>query len=564
MFFRAVTYYARSTARNKMLASLRRLRQPKYLIGVIAIGFYIWLFLFRNDAVDKVLGGGEKRQIASTVLTLAMLAQLLPGWITGGRGLLFNEADVQFLFPRPLSRFQLLMFKLFLSQTGVLFTSLFFAMIFAGEDTPSFVRFAGGFWLLQTTVTTHLLLFGLVRGRITSLLRYLPGIALLCVFLMCVISAWLQTGGILSLSDALAFTQTAPLSTLLVPFNAITAPAVSNTREAFVLGSIIPLVSIIGHLIIIRFANLPFEERAIEVASKIKNVRKNGLRGLRSKKKLVLAKPGSPWSLAELGPVWKALVWKNVISITRLSGMAMLGIVAGFVLLAYLVNSTAGDLLDGVGATRVGFIMLAIVAYISFLGPALIRVDLRIDIPHFDVLKSMPIRARSLIFGEIMGTVTILWALQIVVCVVAAVFIVEEDNQVFAWSLKAPILAAGLIGLLAFNFILLTMENLTALWMPGFVRLGRGVKPSLDQMGPYILGALMKLTAMLVLSIPAGLVGTAVGFGGHWLGLSKLLTICLGTITGAVILCWAGLVVIHLSENRYHRFDISSERTTAE
>jgi len=564
MLIKSVLYYLGCTTRNRVLGIARRMRQPKYLIGVIAIVAYVYFFFVKSDLGDSLGGPSEKRQMAEAGLALMALVQIAAAWLVQGRGIAFRESEVQFLFPRPFSRFQLLMFKWLVGIGAQLFSALILALLFARGVAFELHYFVLGFVLFQAVLSAHSLLFTLCRSQIKTRARYLPGIALVVSIPVCAVFTWETTGGATDPRELIDFTNTRPLSHLLGPLKLLAAPIVAQTAVGFAKASVIPLIVLLVHLIAIRIGNLSFEDEALKLAAKIQEVRRSGLRGLRSKKKLVLAKPGSPWPLAPVGQDWIALVWKNVISISRLSRQTIFRIVGAAFILAYVVSTRGGDLWGGVGATRVGFILLAVLGYVTVLGPSLLRVDLRIDIPHFDVLKSMPIRARSLIFGEVMGTVVVLWFIQVVVCVIAAIFITQEDEQVFGWDMKAPLLGAMLCFLLAFDFLILTGENLLALWMPGFVRLGRGAKPSLDQMGPYIVGGLAKLIGMFILSLPAALFGTAIGYACHWLQLSEVHSISIGIVSGSIILAWAGFAAIQLSESRYNRFDLSSERATAE
>jgi len=46
--FRALLYLRLTSLRNGLLGRLRRLRQPKYLVGAIAGALYFWFFFFRR------------------------------------------------------------------------------------------------------------------------------------------------------------------------------------------------------------------------------------------------------------------------------------------------------------------------------------------------------------------------------------------------------------------------------------------------------------------------------------------------------------------------------------
>jgi hypothetical protein len=298
----------------------------------------------------------------------------------------------------------------------------------------------------------------------------------------------------------------------------------------------------------------------VEIAEKIQNIKSEGLGALQSKKELVVGKPRVPWQLAPTGPAWKALVWKNIISLGRLPRRLAIRLVVFVILIAALLGSFVAT--EGHAPnipTRLGFVLLGLLFYVSLLAPSLVRVDLRIDIPHFDVLKAMPLRGRSLIFGEIMGTVFVLWLVQAAGCLVAAILITREGEQMFPWSDKAPALVAALCVFFALDFAIVTIENLVALWLPGFVRLGRGVRAGFDHMGQNLLGALVRMLALGLLFLLPAVVGGALGALAHALGVQPMTSVTLGAVVFTALLCGENWLLIYLSEGRYERFDVTSE-----
>ena len=50
MIARALFYYQYHSWRNRLEARIRRLRQPKYLVGAIVGGIYFYFYLFRGIA----------------------------------------------------------------------------------------------------------------------------------------------------------------------------------------------------------------------------------------------------------------------------------------------------------------------------------------------------------------------------------------------------------------------------------------------------------------------------------------------------------------------------------
>jgi hypothetical protein len=569
MFLDACAYYLRCSTRNRIVALGRRLRSPKYAIGAALILLYFWGVFFANPAFGETSDPEGHRRNAVWIIAAMILVQLIVVWFASGRGIGFREADVQILFPRPFSRFQLLAFKWIGTVFATLIGSLVLGLFLVRYDGLSYPNVALGLWLLQTTLATHGILFGLVqsrmkaRGGLPARLRFAPAWALLAAVPTCAGLAWQASGGVRSWADANVFVQTAPLSYLLAPLEWIAAPIATQTPGAFLVAALFPLAVFLAHALVLWRVDLSFEDQALELAEKIQNIRSQGLGAFRSKKALV-AKPGSPWSLAPTGPAWKALVWKNVVSVTRFPRATLIRVALIVIVMAALFGSVMSKSEGGDLPTRAGFVILFLLGYLSLLGPALVRVDLRIDIPHFDVLKSMPLRGRTLIFGEIMGPVVVLFAIQAVGCVAAAILITEESGQVFGWADKLPALVAALVGFFALDFMLLTAENLMALWLPGFVRLGPGLKPGLDQMGQNLLGALIRMFALLIFLIfPVG-VGIGVGVGATAASVSPFLAVASGVVVGSAMLLAQSVAMIRLSEGRYERFDITSERTTSD
>src|SRR6186997_3158971 len=123
--------YLRS-ARNRLRAQAKRARSPRYLIAVILGILYIWWALFRNTR----MGGGPLGSIVRTDLVLPIFSAFLlvsaaRWWIFGSeRGTLaFAPAEVQFLFPAPVSRRALVHAKLVRTQIAILLNTIIFTVL---------------------------------------------------------------------------------------------------------------------------------------------------------------------------------------------------------------------------------------------------------------------------------------------------------------------------------------------------------------------------------------------------------------------------------------------------
>ena len=132
---------------NSLRARVRRLKQPKYLIGaVIGVG-YLWMIGFRH--LFTSWGGrsgdvgeampAETRLLFEVGAATALMCFTVMMWLfTGDRAsLLFTEAEVAFLFPAPLSRRSLIHFRLLRAQLGILFSAFFFSLFTGRAMTAS-------------------------------------------------------------------------------------------------------------------------------------------------------------------------------------------------------------------------------------------------------------------------------------------------------------------------------------------------------------------------------------------------------------------------------------------
>src|SRR4051812_18388927 len=110
----ASLYILACTSRNRLRARLRRLRQPRYLIGAIVGAAYIYFSFFarlrtqRASALRRRGRGGQPADVSFAALAavgptlagLGLLAMTAVGWLVPfDSGLLeFSQAETQFLF----------------------------------------------------------------------------------------------------------------------------------------------------------------------------------------------------------------------------------------------------------------------------------------------------------------------------------------------------------------------------------------------------------------------------------------------------------------------------------
>src|SRR5258706_11729699 len=118
---------------NRIVSRLKRLRNPRYLLGAIAGAAYFYFIVFRRMGRR---GGGSAAAVtfaqlglngvfvdiaAAAVLGLAILVWAFPG---DEGGIELTEAEIAFLFPAPLRRRDILLYKVIRSQPQIFLTSL--------------------------------------------------------------------------------------------------------------------------------------------------------------------------------------------------------------------------------------------------------------------------------------------------------------------------------------------------------------------------------------------------------------------------------------------------------
>src|SRR5437762_3939832 len=178
----ASLYIIVCSARNRLRVRLRRLKEPRYLIGAMAAIAYFYFTIFarmwgqrarspqarRRSSPPAPLSIEAFRTIGPTFVGMALLGVMAAGWaFPGDGGLLdFSAAETQFLFPAPVSRRELLVHRLLRSQIGLLFASIIPALVFPSGSAASRAKFAVSMWLILVTMKVHFTGITLARASL--------------------------------------------------------------------------------------------------------------------------------------------------------------------------------------------------------------------------------------------------------------------------------------------------------------------------------------------------------------------------------------------------------------
>ncbi|HEY2896252.1 MAG TPA: putative ABC exporter domain-containing protein, partial [Gemmatimonadaceae bacterium] len=161
----ALRYLLWHSARNRMRGQVARLKRPRYLLAVLAGGLYFGTLLF-NSRMPSPLTGSTSSTIGQVIYTAIIFVTVASGWVFGSDrpALAFTEAEVQLLFPAPLSRSALVRYKVAQAQIVVLFSVIIWVVLLrrGGAALPFWMR-AISLWIILSTLYLHRVGASLVR-----------------------------------------------------------------------------------------------------------------------------------------------------------------------------------------------------------------------------------------------------------------------------------------------------------------------------------------------------------------------------------------------------------------
>jgi ABC-2 type transport system permease protein len=452
------------------------------------------------------------------LLSAFLLAVLAAKWWIFGAStipLAFTPAEIQLLFPAPLRRRDLILYRLLRVQISMLVSATFISLLLwrsrgAGYPLALPLRLIG-LWILFATSFMHQMGVTLVRTaaaqRGRGLARNLP--ALVVVSTAIGLLAYSLAPALLSIhslgdvSAALgrvgdAMQQPIP-SAILAPFRWVIAPAYAESTHAWLV-AIGPAVLLLAlHYVWVLRADAVFEDAAIDASAR---------RAARLRARATTTRPATTNTrtlvrLSAHGPAWAAIVWKNVTAAAR--GLKLTATIRfTFVLVAtYSIWRAVGF-----QATReaspmvlVGLAALVAVAYLALAGPITIRNDLRADLAHLPMLRTYPLHGRTVVFAEVLSSTLTLTAMQVALLVVAFGLLAEQSI-----GERLGVLLAALVILPVVNFMSLTIQNAIALLVPAWVRIGGPLDSgqiAFEALGQRALGSIASLLALAIALAPA-------------------------------------------------------------
>jgi hypothetical protein len=166
-------------------------------------------------------------------------------------------------------------------------------------------------------------------------------------------------------------------------------------------------------------------------------------------------------------------------------------------------------------------------------GGRLIRNDLRHDMQHLPLIKSLPIPPGEIVLAEVASSALPMAAVQLVFLTFAYVCLLASRVNPLGADIRLALMIAAPFAVVSLNGAILTIQNATAVLFPAWVRLGPVVSVGVEALGQNLLA-----TVATIFSLAIGLILPLVG---SWLaitvaGQSRAINVMILVITASVVL----------------------------
>jgi ABC-2 type transport system permease protein len=567
----ALGFVVVASTKNRLVRQVKRLRQPRYLVAT-AVGIaYWWFYLGKRwfsgfgGSASTTVRDARPLFIAGGTILLAAIA--LVGWFAGSdqSRVTFTEAEVQFLFPAPTTRRQLLHYKLMRSILVSFFSAVIYTLLFRrASGRPIFMTLGG--WIAVTTLSMHWTAASFVRKSLaehglTGLKRTAARMLAFGSFVALVVVAILRTPHPDSVEPNLAsllawgeVVTTPPLGWVLWPVRASVRLALAGSLAEF--AGALPAalgVLLLHYLWVIRSAE-SFEDEAVAAAERRARWREARRSG-RSTWNVPEQSRRPPFRLGVRGRPEVAFVWRNLIRMSRALRTRFFVVLLPFVfavgLAVYFTSRTGAP-----GELRAIFasLLLSLYGVVVFIGPVIARSTLA-DPEHAEMLRSAPVSGFQIVGGETLGPLVVLAAIQWLFLVPGILFLpgdagltqlAQRIDVIVGFALVGPSLSLG--GVL--------VQNAAAVLVPGWVTAGRERGGGPEVMGMRMLVLLGNLLALAVLAIPAAVTGGGLTFA-LW-GILGWNAVPIGSLVAAITIAMEAGLAVGLLGKAFDRYDLSA------
>ena len=513
----AFFYLTACSMRNRVKVKLRRLREPRYLLGS-AVGFlYVGMIFRPGGPPSRLLSTWRANGQLENALCVLLFGIIAWAWI-GSRSrraaLAVTRAELLFLIPAPVRRRQLIRYKVLRSQVSIAVSAAILTIFRLPDGPAGALAMFAGLWLVLATINTHLMGVVLNLGGIAGndlargSRRWLPltlVTAAVVIVGVTIASDWPRLSTAATSSETARelqrITATGPAAVVLWPFRTIAR--VSLARSAGELLSVLPgaLVLLVLNAFWVLRSDAVFEDGSVDIAERSGHAGK-GLPSLvpgRSRPRT------APFALAPAGHVETAILWKNLILAGWRARMSTLAVAIAAVVIGAIAVSSAGG---AATSQTAGAMCTLLAAGVILLGPTMIRSDLRHDLAHLAVLKTWPVTGAALVRGEILAPALVLslFSSALLACGAAVSGGPVYDAVIRTGASRISLAAAAIVAAAAIITVHLIVHNAVALIFPSWARIGAQPAGGVEMMGQNMLVMVGTVIALAVAMVPAAIV----------------------------------------------------------
>lgn len=422
------------------------------IFGLVMIGMMILPALFASSAPKLNLGLIETY---GPFVLLAYTLFLLFSSV-GEQAINFSPSEVDFLFPAPFTRRQLLTYRLVNNVVSTFVVSLFIGLMNRMLYSNTLAGLMGiflAFTFLSLLATFTGLVGQTVSARAFTRSRQLIGVVLIGFLAYALSSALVQWEGASVQQVPELMESTLAGRVVLAPFrvfcNAITA---TQIFPDFIVSATIGIAMICALVAGIFWVDADFNETAIRVAQqKLDRLKKfqQGDFTASKKGKLHSTRIGMLPYWAGSGPlVWRQLVRAQRQSKTVLRILAMFAVFASIPIYRNLVGKEPDP--------KLPLYVFGWLSYFTMIFAGSAPVGFRVDIDRMEVLKGLPTNPTAVVLGQIAGATLLLSTAHWLVILLMAILLPSG----WAYWLTGAVLCVPI------NCMLMTVTNGLFLLMP--------------------------------------------------------------------------------------------------
>ncbi len=529
---------------RRALRSLKTLRGVMYfLVGLIV--FILWI----GPSILMAFTDTKSREIAAPYISaflpflLLVFCLLALASAIKSKAIYFTAGEIEFLFPGPFKRRDLVIYKIITSVMNIIFVALFMSCFFMRFTNLYIACYLGIFFILL-----FLHFFSMIVAFISLIVSKhaytLPRKnILLTIGVLIIIGLWKgidwQAAQELLLKPLVLAQMVRDNwygGVILAPFDVFVRTVMAPSfYDLLIWGSAAAGIDILLFCCVISL-DANYLETSLSVSekkyAKLERMRQGGVAAISSNRKTAKwSLPLLPW-LGGAGPI----LWRQLTTAMRNS--------KGVLLLLFIVSMGIGPMIvmKGVSDESVPFFLIIITMYSIFL-TQWFPFDFRSDIDRMDWIKMIPIDSLPIAIGQVLTPVLIVSMLEMIIFGGLAIGVKNNFSLLLAGILLAP----------SFNLLLFGLENIIFLLYP--VRIAKVGPGDFQGFGRMMVVFFLKF--IVIILIMGSIIG--LGVGGYFLSNKSILVFLAISFT---LLTGCGFAVVQCIAWAFEKFDPSIHTPT--